>query len=70
MPPQAKGEKAKLSTRYWAAPRRDEPAGPPRVCHDGGERRRPQRGARGREGALRGGAYGAAGRRNGKGLTC
>ena len=69
MPPQAKGEIAKLSTRYWAALGRNAPAGTCGPGHDGGGRRRVVPGAKGRRRALRGGANGAAEGRNGNGLT-
>ena len=80
MPPQAKGENAKLSTRYWAVLYRNAPEGPRSPGHDGGGRRRVMPGATGarraRDGGatgvrwvLRVGANGATGGRNGDGLT-
>ena len=54
MPPQAKGEIAKLSTRYWVALGRNAPAGTCGPGHDGGDKA----GCAGRQGAPEGAAGG------------
>ena len=56
MPPQAKGEIAKLSTRYWATLCWNTPAVPRDPGHDGageGGRRRARQGAEGVAGGVR-----------------
>ena len=58
MPPQAKGEITKLSTRYWAVLCRNAPPGPRSPGHDGageGGRRRARRGRDGRAEGVAGG---------------